>query len=395
MKQLDKKKNIAIIVPRLCDGGAERTAGFVSYQLAVDHNVYLFVFDTKEITYPYKGMLINVGVPASGNWISRILNLLKRIKGVRKLKVKYNIDTSISFMDGADLVNCLTKKNEKVITSIRNHKSNYAPKNILLKQIDKLIYKFVEVKSDIIVAISQGVAKDLIDYYNVSPKKILPIYNSCDIKVLEEESADSGKQKIENSIVTMGRLVGEKGQWHLIRAFTRVREEYPDAILDILGSGPLKDKLQTLIDDLELSDCVRLIGYIKGPHQFIRQHDIFVFPSISEGLGYSLIEALCCGMPCIADDCEYGPREILAPGTEIRGEFEEVELAEVGMLTSKLCDDCFDSETPLSLAEEQLAKAICTLLGNKALRLQYQEAAKKRSYDYLPEKIMEEWRKII
>ena len=71
-----------------------------------------------------------------------------------------------------------------------------------------------------------------------------------------------------------------------------------------------------MICDLNLENNIKLVGFVNNPYDYMKKSDIFVFPSLYEGLGNSILEALACGLPIISSDCECGPREILSPKTD-------------------------------------------------------------------------------
>ena len=193
----------------------------------------------------------------------------------------------------------------------------------------------------------------------------------------------------------MGRLTEQKGQWHLIRAMSEVVKTVTDAKLYILGQGKLKDELVKLTLDLGLTDNVEFLGFVEAPHSYILNSKVFVFPSLYEGLGNVLLEAMSCGVPCISSDCMSGPREILAPGTAVKGSLESVEYAEYGILVSVGDNEHFNAAEPLTAAEMQLASAIISMLTDKEMRDRYVEKSLKRSSDFSPEIITEQWSDII
>src|SRR5699024_8973667 len=148
------------------------------------------------------------------------------------------------------------------------------------------------------------------------------IYNFYDIeKILElsKEPLTVQDAKIfENpTIVTVGRLAEQKGQWHLIRALNKVKKEIPDVKLIILGEGELEDYLKKLVNDYKLTENVHFLGFQKNPFKYITKSDMYVFPSLYEGFPNALAEGMVCGLPVISSDCESGPREILSPDLDL------------------------------------------------------------------------------
>lgn len=127
--------------------------------------------------------------------------------------------------------------------------------------------------------------------------------------VREKSKADLEKKQDEElfkagytSFVTMGRLSEEKDQEKLIRAFEKVYQERQDIRLFILGDGPLKYRLNEVIEELRLKEAVYLLGQKKNPYPYLQHADCFVLPSNYEGQPVVLYEALILQKPIIATD---------------------------------------------------------------------------------------------
>jgi teichuronic acid biosynthesis glycosyltransferase TuaC len=103
-------------------------------------------------------------------------------------------------------------------------------------------------------------------------------------------------------IFSLGLLIERKGFQYLIEAMKFVEDERFEVLCFIGGSGPLKSKLQKKIDNLNLTDKVKLIGFIpdEALPLWMNACDIFVLPSLSESFGVVLIEAMACGKPVIS-----------------------------------------------------------------------------------------------
>jgi glycosyltransferase involved in cell wall biosynthesis len=99
----------------------------------------------------------------------------------------------------------------------------------------------------------------------------------------------------------------------LLRAFARVRDRRP-ARLVILGEGPDRPMLESLVSQLGLEEAVALPGWVANPYPWMAHAGAYVLSSSWEGLPSVLIEALYCGVPIVATDCVSGPREILDGG---------------------------------------------------------------------------------
>lgn len=383
-------ENIAIIISKLNGGGAERCASNLSIELSQKYNVFLIVFDGKNITYPYKGTLIDLKVGKSDRIFNRVINVLKRVKKVREIKKKYNIKCSISLLDGPNIVNVMSRIGERTIVSIRNRLSS----EFVGKLRRKLII-YSSVKSDLTVCLSKMVEKDMKEVFGIPQEKLCVVYNHVDAELLYSLAKKAEKPQFIKSnqkyITTMGRLNYQKGQWHLIRAFKEVTKKISDVNLIIMGEGELKKSLQKLAEDLNISEKIIFTGYIKNPHNILQYSEMFVFSSLFEGLGNVLLEALAFNMPVVSVDCIAGPREILAPKTNLNKKINQIEYAEYGLLTPVLDDKHFDAESDLTDAERMLAEAIIKLHFDKQLQQKYRKKAKERIKCFDKGLITEQW----
>lgn len=118
------------------------------------------------------------------------------------------------------------------------------------------------------------------------------------------------KEKKSIQLITTGRLIPEKHFDMLIQAIANISSLKLQ--LYIIGNGSEKQKLQKLVEKLQVTDKIQLLGH-KSKQEIVtllQQSDIFVLPSQSETFGVAYIEALACGLPIIATDCG-GPRDIV------------------------------------------------------------------------------------
>lgn len=185
--------------------------------------------------------------------------------------------------------------------------------------VNKLIYKLIPViypHADAIIAVSQGVAKDL-EYLVPKTKNLLRvIYNPCvDEEVTRSLTVKATKIVPPGTklIIACGRLSEQKGFRDLIKAILTVQKDIP-VHLKIMGEGELRPVLESQIHSLGLEQSVQLLGFQDNPYQYMAQADLFVLSSIYEGFGNVIVEAMACGIPVVATDCPYGPREIIDSG---------------------------------------------------------------------------------
>jgi glycosyltransferase involved in cell wall biosynthesis len=378
-------KNVALIIYSLKGGGAERVVSTLSFELAKKYNLYIVVFDSDNIAYDFAGQLVDLNLKASPTSLGRLINGLKRTLKLRKFKRKYEIDCSISFMESANLPNVLSRvAGEKVVISF--HSSSISRR-----------FTTINSSADRIIGVSEGVSDTLREKCKLPVSKIRTIYNPVDISHVKTLS--NGDSVISNDerfiIATMGRLSQPKGQWHLIRAFSKVRTHIPNAMLLILGEGALRTYLEKLVLDLDLQMSVILAGHQKNPFKELTMASLFVLPSLYEGFPMVLCEAMALGLPIISTDCKYGPREILAPGTKTCSSLKKIEYARYGVLVP-VCDGVqYDAYHPLTGEEELLADSIVALYKKEELRKKYAKISKLRALDFDISNIAQEWETLI
>ncbi len=203
---------------------------------------------------------------------------------------------------------------EHAVQSILAKKSKKVKEN-LIPLLIKFFYRF----ADHVIAVSQGVEKNLIDSNSISSDSITTIYNPIIGNLQEKSTAKSLIVVNENfknatyKIVCVGRLAPEKDYITMLKAFDIVKNSF-NAHLLILGEGDERPIIETFIRDSGLSNFVTLIGFVEEPSSYISACDLLCLSSISEGFGNVLIEALSVGTPVISTDCPTGPREILKNG---------------------------------------------------------------------------------
>jgi glycosyltransferase involved in cell wall biosynthesis len=163
---------------------------------------------------------------------------------------------------------------------------------------------FLSFFTDALVAVSNAVASDIIKFDWVNPAKVKVIYNGI---MLETFSNNISKEEARGILAlpsdlliigTVGNLTAQKGHRFLIEAASGIK----DTCVAIAGEGPIKDELMDFARQLKVN-CI-FLGTIE-PQKipvFLRSLDIFCFPSLWEGFGVALLEAMASGLPIVASD---------------------------------------------------------------------------------------------
>lgn len=384
-------KNVAIIVQHLSGGGAERMAANMSIELSEKYNVYMIVFDTEKIAYGYGGTLVDLDIPPIrvGSSFKRAFNMIKRIKALRKFKKEHNIHCSISHMEGANIVNILSRRKDKII-SVLHHMPSTKAKNPLYVLVQRVIGRW----SDKYITVSKLAEQSLIKDIGVPKKKVECIYNFCNTENVEQNALkgieiDSAKDFYKNHkqiVISMGRLNPIKNQASFLKAFSEVRNKCPESGLVLLGEGEERANLEGIAKRLGIEDDVYMPGNVENPFPYVKSADAFVLSSNNEALPMVLIEAMACGCPVVSTDMPSGAREILAPDTDMNYTATEKEYGKYGLLVP-VCTD--------GGKEKILADAICEMFSDEKLQRNYIEKSTECAKSFSPDVILAIWDELI
>jgi glycosyltransferase involved in cell wall biosynthesis len=172
--------------------------------------------------------------------------------------------------------------------------------------------------ADAVTAVSEGVARDLREILRLPAERVLTVGNPVvapDLPALAAAPlehpwfADAGPPVI----VAVGRLVAQKDYPTMLRAFAQLRARRP-ARLVILGLGSDRAALEALAAQLGIAADVAFVGFDPNPFRWMSRGQLLLQSSVAEGLPGTLIQAMACGTPVVATDCDHGPREVVADG---------------------------------------------------------------------------------
>jgi hypothetical protein len=159
------------------------------------------------------------------------------------------------------------------------------------------LFKMIFTKADFIQAISNYLANWAKDMGAKCPIEVVP--NGVDIEKFSIFNSQFSKNKDEKILITTSRLVKKNGIDDVIRAMQYLPENVK---FKILGTGPDEEMLKKLAKELKVGNRVLFLGHIdhKEMPKYLHSADIFIRPSLSEGMGNSFIEAMAAGLPVIA-----------------------------------------------------------------------------------------------
>ena len=382
------KKKLSILIYSLAGGGAERVVSILLYELREEFNVTLVLMHDKidyDIPKETKIHFLENSNP-NENGVKKLLKLPLLGLKYKKFCQDKSIDVSLAFMNRPSYVAIFSKilgNRVKNIISERTTPSMMYRHDTLLSKVSKILIKKLYPKADFIIANAEGNRLDLIDNFYIDEAKIITIPNLFDLEKIEKLSNEP-VEKIEFdkfTFVTVGRLDKGKNHQLMINAFSKLENSSTQLI--ILGEGVECEALEEQITALNLSNRVFLMGFDNNPYKYFSKSDVFLFSSLYEGFPNVLVEALACGLAIISSDCKSGPREILAPKSDVKFQLKQgVEIAEYGILI------------PVD-KEEELVQSFTKVLGEDGLQKHYETQARLRANSFDKKLITKEFVRVL
>jgi N-acetylgalactosamine-N,N'-diacetylbacillosaminyl-diphospho-undecaprenol 4-alpha-N-acetylgalactosaminyltransferase len=232
-------------------------------------------------------------------------------------------------------------------------------------KIAKRIVSFLYPQADIILPISEGNRRSLEEYYGIKTRYQV-ITNVVDLADIEEKKLEP----VDNvnferfTFINLASFSPMKGHRVMVDAFKRLGRD--DVQLVFVGKGVHMEEIRDLVHSMGLEKNILFPGFQRNPFKYLGKSDCFVFASDYEGQGAVLMEAMACGLPVISTDCESGPRDLLAPGTNSKlVEGQTIEYGQYGVLV------------PVGNAEA-LSHAMLEIFDNIDLREQYRNRVNYR-----------------
>ena len=311
------KAKLSIVLPNLCGGGAERLHVNLANDWVVQGYEVEFILLRKE------GELIPLLAPeikVIGLNVYRFRNAILPLAGyLRKSSPQVVLVAMWPLTSAGVLAWLLSGRKGKLFLSEHANLS-------MVYQVEKIprpwyldtFIRFTYRLSNGVIAVSRGVKDDLCIIGKLSGRFVRVIYNPAATGVKKKSESRNKKNKLWGSgfkyhILAVGRLVLQKDHKTLIEAFSLLPKGIK-AKLVILGEGPLRAELESLVYKLELVESVSLPGFKIDPYPWLHSSDLFVLSSRFEGFGNVIVEAFECGIPVVSTNCPSGPSEILEDG---------------------------------------------------------------------------------
>lgn len=305
------KKRLLFIMPTLNYGGAEKV--FIDMVNMLDPSKYLITLfliknDGKLINKLNSTVKIVYGLEKEMNIKKNIVKLLKKLINISKQS-----DVLIGFLELvptylAIITSKIVKKPSIgwVHTDINEFLKG---KSIIHKILVVSLYPFLTK----LVTVSYSAKESLNKLLKHSHIEV--IYNPINIHEIQRLSLEPlGNKLKKDSILSVGRLVREKGIDILIKAHANLIKEGFECHLYIIGDGPEKNNLKNIVNNMNTVEYVHFLGFKDNPYKYMKRCNVFVLPSRFEGFSLVLAESLALNKKIIAANCKSGPSEILMDG---------------------------------------------------------------------------------
>ena len=315
-------KNLIIFYPSFERGGVEKIIeNLIIYFSSKNINIFLITIKNKNLKKLNKLKNLQIISPKDTSNIFflpyRIFSMIKCLRSLVKL-MKYlnNKNTVIHSMQSSFIPILISKIKEFKIV-IRNSEdpisSTKFSENRVWSYLIFIFRYFFYNFADMIITNSKGSSISLKKFLiSKNKSRVKYIYNPyLTIRKIKDSQI---KRKRKNLIIGVGRLCKQKNFKHLILAFKKFLQKYDNFKLFIIGDGYQKNYLQKIINKEKLNKKVFLKGYRNNLNKYYKQAKLFVLPSIYEGLGNVLIDAINYSVPCVSTTCKSGPSEILCNG---------------------------------------------------------------------------------
>jgi glycosyltransferase involved in cell wall biosynthesis len=219
----------------------------------------------------------------------------------------YKPDIVHTHMLRADLYGALAARLSRTPTALSTVYAIGPYRRAKVRRLDGFLDLLCKLFATDVLAVSNAVRADVIDRWHWPTERITTI--NTGITFPDRLPDESVVKRIRNQlqisesaplILTLARLSYEKGIDVLVRCAAMVHREIPSARFVVAGDGPMKQKLQAQIRALGLKHVVHLPGFRKDTHDLLAASDLFVLPSLMEGMPNAILEAYAAQRPIIA-----------------------------------------------------------------------------------------------
>lgn len=322
------KRRVLFLIESLAGGGAEKVLTTLVQHIDKERfDVTVCAIsgggkyeDAIKRQVSYKAILAE---PKNGNVWERWLYVLKHhlvykwlpLSWVYRVFVPQNSDVEVAFVEG------FTTKLLSYSTNLVAKRYAWVHTDLHQNHWTKSVYDNLKEETDVYNQYTElfGVSNTVVSAFRKElPNVTVPVetvYNPIDVHDILSRANEIVDLKCGKSLlmVTVGRLEPQKSYMRLLRIAKKLIEDGMDVELWILGDGTERNLLEQYVSENKMQERVCLLGFHTNPYKYLRQGDLFVCSSLSEGYSTAVTEALILGLPIITTDCS-GMAELLQNG---------------------------------------------------------------------------------
>ncbi len=213
---------------------------------------------------------------------------------LKALKVKHDVVIANGFVSGLFALALRVFTGRKVIFIPAGFSFTQPQYPAFLRRVLKQIEKFTAKSADAVVFLSNEEKEKFKKLLGFSPAQSQVIYTGVNFDDFKPVKKTDSKRL---QVLFVGRLIEVKGVKYLLEAIKKI-----DVNLTIVGSGPQEKELHDYANELGIMDKVLFVGFSKTPQEYFKHSDVFVLPSISEGLPLVLLEAMASKLAIVCTD---------------------------------------------------------------------------------------------
>lgn len=308
-------KGVTLVISSLECGGAERVLkNMTDFWVKQGRPVTVITLFTKELDFfvlDEKVTRIDLGLTNKKfSLMPALFNVLRVASKLRKSIKTANNRFVISFLCRTNVLTLLVTRFMSAKIIVTEHTD---PTQRQLGGIINHMRKALYPKASAVVVLTENVKTNWADKF-LDPAKAKVIPNPI-VKPDEIDAALSFELP-PRYIVTMGRMISDKGHLLLLKAFVKVSKEFPGLSLVVLGDGPERSRLEKEIESYGLVDRVVLPGRIHNIAPVMKGAECFVLSSLREGFPLAMAEAMNLGLVPVSFNCPSGPAEIIRDGVD-------------------------------------------------------------------------------
>ena len=383
------KNKVVFLINSLTSGGAERVLSIILTELENQKcNIEIICLEKNNFYDIPKSIKVTYLSDDSGNssGLKKLIKLPILAYKLKKYILDNNVDTVQSHVYRANYVNAIAKLlgSHHIVQMVNAGQVSMYKAKGLIGKVNLFLIKKLYPLSDKVVCKSKGMEVDLQSYFKSKLNTVI-INNPYDIEKinhLKKESIDDFQfHNDKKYLIYVGRFDSFKKPEYVIESLKYLDKEVE---LILLGDGPKREELVTLSENLNIKDRVHFTGRVTNPYKYMNRANIFILSSNDgEGFPNVLAEAMVCKTAVISTDCKSGPREVLAPNTDVSIQLtDKIELTDKGILV------------PIGDVK-LMSEAISKILNDKALENKLVSNAYTRSLDFSLETIINKYKKVL